>query len=152
MGIPFMDSTPRSRQLIFALYANAAALCAIVLVMVFRETPPSAAMAQMQPAIAGGAGVFVMPAQFSKDTFGCYLLDVDAQTLCVYRFDAVEKQLHLAAARTYKFDRKLGDFNTSMPSPAEVQELLEKKARGTRSPTADEGATTQPPPQDNARP
>jgi hypothetical protein len=137
-----MKRRRRSNALAFALFANAAALCAIVVLLASRSSPPMA-FAQMQPSIAGGAGVFVMPAQFSRDVYGCYLLDVDAQTLCVYQFYPLEKQLRLAAARTFRFDRKLADFNTALPSPDEVKELLEKQARGVRGidPTAE---TTQP--------
>src|SRR4051812_11494798 len=113
---PQMPS-PRHNPIAYALYANAAVLCAILVVVLFKDSSPPAALAQMQQAsIAGGGGVFVMPGQLSKDTFGCFLLDVDAQTLAVYRYD-LDKQLRLAAVRNFRFDRKLANFNTSVPSP-----------------------------------
>src|SRR5689334_15247359 len=125
-----MAKRRRRNAIAYALYLNAAVVCAMGLLFWMKDSTP--AYAQMQPAIAGGAGVFVMPAQLSKDAFGCYLLDVDAQTLAVYQFLPAEKQLRLAAARTFKYDRKLGDFNTSLPSPMEVKELLEKQAHNVR--------------------
>ena len=144
-----MPKAPRSSPIVYALYLNAALLCAILVVLFFRETSPSAvAFGQMQPSMAGGAGVFVMPAQFSKDVYGCYLLDVDAQTLAVYRFDPLDKQLRLTAARNFRYDRKLANFNTSVPSPMEVKEMLDKEAKGMHTATTQDagGAVSIPVP------
>src|SRR5436190_24385823 len=112
-----MPDSSRHNPVAYALYANAAVLCAILIVMLFKDSSPPAAFAQMQPSIAGGGGVFVMPAQFSKDVYGCYLLDVDSQTLAVYRFDPADKQLRLTAARNFRYDRKLANFTTPVRSP-----------------------------------
>lgn len=118
-----------------ALYLNAALLAAILVSIVSRDESPGfmpAAWAQNQPPIAGGAGFFVMPAQFSDSTWGCYLLDVDTQTLCAYQWFLGEKQLRLVAARNFRYDRRLGNFNTDHPSPQEVQQLVEKEQAGDR--------------------
>ena len=45
---------------------------------------PTPRVTAAQPAIAGGAGVFIAPAQFSSNIWGVYLLDVDQQTICAY--------------------------------------------------------------------
>src|SRR5438477_543231 len=63
------------------------------------------------PAIAGGAGLFVTPAQFSTNTWGCYVMDVDQQTLCAYQYFPGERKLRLVAARNFRYDRRLGQFN-----------------------------------------
>lgn len=97
----------------------------------------SPAMGQFQQPIAGGAGVFIMPGQFSRDTYGCYLMDVDAQTLCVYQWDPASRKIKLLAARSFRYDRHLTDYNTENPSPAEIRELLEKES-------ANPPAATQP--------
>jgi hypothetical protein len=137
-----MPQAPRSSPIVYALYLNAALLCAILVVLFFRDASPSTlAFGQMQPSMAGGAGVFVMPAQFSKDTYGCYLLDVDAQTLAVYRFDPLDKQLRLTAARNFRYDRKLANFNTSVPSPMEVKEMLDKEAKGMHAATTQDSVS-----------
>src|SRR5689334_3282180 len=104
-----MTRRRRRNAIVYALYANAAVLCAFLVVFRMKEHTPIA-LGQAQPAIAGGGGVFVMPAQLGKDAsgkdvFGCYLMDIDAQTLAVYRFDALEKQLRLMAARSFMYDR-----------------------------------------------
>jgi len=136
-----MPSQPRS--LTYALYLNAAVLIAILIALIGgHHSPDSIALAQYQPAIGGGGGVFLVPAQFSRDTFGCYLMDIDAQTLAVYRFDPLQNILKLAAARNFRYDRKLGNFNVGTPTPDEVRQLLEQEARGSRAPTT---APTPPP-------
>ena len=127
----------RSRNhnaILTALYMNAALLLAVVVVLISRDSTPSflsGAFAQEQQPIAGGGGVFVMPAQFGEKTFGCYLLDIDAQTLCVYQYAGADKTLRLIAARNFRFDRRLGNFNT-FPVPKEVEQLVEKERDASR--------------------
>jgi hypothetical protein len=123
------------RRLTFVLYINAALLAAIVLVLLARDGMPSmlpAAYAQNQPPIGGGAGVFIVPAQFSTTTFGCYLMDIDAQTLCAYQFSPGDKQLRLIAARNFRWDRRLGNFNTEKPTPEEVKQLVDQQQESSR--------------------
>lgn len=120
-----MSLHPRS-AIAVGIYAVVALMAANLIVMLSGGRSPSAVYAQPQPAIAGGAGVFVMPAQIGQNMWGCYLLDVDAGTLCVYQYFPGAKQLQLLSARNYKFDRRLENFNTS-PSPAEIEELVKKQ-------------------------
>ena len=121
-----------------ALYVNAGILLLILGQMRGRgdSTPPvltSAALAQAQPAIAGGAGVFIAPAQFSSNVWGVYLLDVDQQTICAYTVSGSPPQLKLTAARNFRYDRKLGNYNIAGPTANEVKELLEKEQAETRT-------------------
>ncbi len=124
---------PRSnRAITAALWANAALLLAILVALLSRSNGsvlPSA-FGQTQPPIAGGGGVFVMPGQTATNMWGAYLLDIDNQTLCVYQYFPGEKQLKLSAARDYKWDRRLHNFNTPNPSPNEVKAMIEKEAAG----------------------
>lgn len=144
------SSSPASRALVWALFANAGAFALIAVALFARgESRLPAllpmAMAQNQPPIAGGAGVFVMPAQFSSNTWGAYLLDVDSQTLAVYVYLPGERQLQLVAARTYRHDRRLQQFNTAAPSPREVEELLRMEERVRRGAGSDGGSPPTPP-------
>ena len=119
----------RNQSVVIALYANAILLAAVVVVLLTRGDTPhvvTPAYGQNQVPIAGGAGLFVMPAQFSSTTWGCYVMDVDSQTLCAYQFVPGEKYLRFIAARNFKFDRQLRNFNTE-PSPLEVKDLVEKE-------------------------
>ena len=128
---------PRRRNPVaIALYVNAVVLVAILAVLLARgSNPPMLPMAlgQDQPAgIAGGNGVFLMPAQFSGSIFGCYIMDVNEQTLCAYTVSGSPPQLKLVAARTFRFDRHLKDYNPPSPSPREVQDLIAREAASGR--------------------
>ena len=112
-----------------ALWANAALLAVIAAVLLGRSDAPSlmpAALGQNQAPIAGGAGIFVMPAQMQTNVWGAYLLDVDNKTLCAYQFYPGEKKLRLTAARSYRYDTRLENFNTEM-APREVKALVDRQ-------------------------
>ncbi|HMB95884.1 MAG TPA: hypothetical protein VKK61_07585, partial [Tepidisphaeraceae bacterium] len=125
----------RERWTTVALYLNAALLVAVLIVLLGRDNAPRilpAALGQNQLPIGGGAGVFIVPAQFSVSTYGCYLMDIDAQTLCAYEFFPGDKQLRLIAARNFRYDRRLGNFNTEKPTPAEVKQLVDQEQENSR--------------------
>jgi hypothetical protein len=133
-----MPESRRKNPVAIALYVNAALLAMILVSVMTRGSAPTLlapAMAQdpqRQPVIAGGAGLFIAPAQFSTSTWGCYLMDVDQQTLCAYQYLPGERQLKLVAARNFRYDRRLGNFNTANPSPMEVKDLSEKEQAANR--------------------
>lgn len=126
-----MKRPRRTSPIAYALYANAAVLLLILAALIFRSSWDSVAMAQRQPPIAGGAGIFVMPAQFHSNVWGCYLLDVDRGTLCTYEYQQGSKVLTLTAARNFKFDTALRDFNTT-PSPTDIQRIVEEEQKSNR--------------------
>jgi len=130
-----MHQPQTKRSLTIALYVNAALLALIAIVLLGRDGSPRilpAAFGQNQLPIGGGAGVFIVPAQFSTSTYGCYLMDIDAQTLCAYQFSPGDKQLRLVAARNFRWDRRLGNFNTEKPTPAEVKQLVDQEQESSR--------------------
>src|SRR5579859_4735569 len=113
----------RNRSLVYALYANAGLLPATLDALLKGGSPatflPAAYGAPLSPQpIAGGANLYIMPAQFSPQTWGCYILDIDAQTLCAYRYfpSATGDALRLVAARKIAYDRRLTNFNSDNPS------------------------------------
>lgn len=87
---------------------------------------------QVQP-VAGAGSLFLMPAQLSSNTWGCYVLDANGQTLTAYQYYSGEKLLRLVAARNVRFDRQLGDFQTS-PPPSEVQAMVERERAAREAP------------------
>jgi hypothetical protein len=116
---------------VVALYLNAAILLFILLALLHHSAMPdfsSSAMAQLasQAQIAGGSGVYVMPAQFHPQSWGCYLLDADNQTLCTYEYDVGTRQLKLTSARNFRYDRMLKNFATYPPT-WEVQSMVEQE-------------------------
>lgn len=130
---------PRPRPnhaLVVALYVNAALLLAILVAVVSGGRLPSVlpeALAQRQPTpIAGGSGIYLMPAQFATNVWGCYVMDVDAQTLCAYEYRPSQGKLRLVTARSIQHDRKLKRFNIDDPSPEEVEKLVEMEKNARR--------------------
>ena len=121
---------PRRRNpVVVALWANAILLAGILIAMLARGQVPSlthSAFADQVPPIAGGGGVFIMPSQLSRDTWGCYLIDVDRQNLIVYDYQPGTNKLKLRAARSYKYDRNLHDLSTEPPTE-EVRRTFEKE-------------------------
>jgi len=133
-----MNKPERNRSLVLALYLNAAIFFAILLVLISRNGS-SLSMAQAAPAapaIAGGDGVYVMPAQFLERTFGCYILDTQKQTLCAYAFygNSNHPELRLIASRAIAWDRQLTNFNTG-PDPEDIKKMVQlgqQPLRGVR--------------------
>ena len=140
-----MRKPRRHNPLVVALYVNAALLLAILVAIVSGGRMPSvlpeafAANAPLAPApIAGGSGIYLMPAQFAVNSWGCYVMDVDAQTLIAYEFRPGERKLRLVSARHIRHDRRLQRFNIDKPSPEEVAKLVELEAAGKRGEGADD--------------
>lgn len=134
-----MRTRVRRQPVVYALWANAALLFAILVVLVMRGGDSSLmpmALAQRQAPIAGGAGTFIMPAQLSSSTWGCYMLDVDAQTLSVYYYHPSDRTLRFIAARNYTWDRRVKNYNTS-PDPREIEDMVERASRELRGVPAD---------------
>jgi hypothetical protein len=142
----------RQGPLIHALYVNAGLLLAILVVLLMRGNGPGSpafGAPQMEP-IAGGGGVFLMPAQFAINTWGCYLMDIDAQNICAYEYSPGEHLLKFVAARNYREDRKLKAWNT-VPDPAEIAHMNEIAKAGIRgaapeAPLAPDAPAPLPPP------
>jgi hypothetical protein len=138
-----MRKPRRKNPLVAALYVNAALLLAILVAMVSGGRVPSvlpeafAAPLSPQP-IAGGGGLYLMPAQFSINSWGCYVMDVDAQTLLAYEFKPGQSKLRLVSARGIRHDRRLQRFNIDKPSPEEVAKLVELEQAGKRGDGAED--------------
>ena len=67
----------------------------------------------------------MMPAQLGPSAFGLYLMDVDSGTICVYKATPETSRFRLMAARSFKYDRFLEDFNNDTPRPKDVQKLAD---------------------------
>ena len=135
-----MRRSRRNQPLLIALYLNAALLLAVLVALLARGNSglSSTAYGALSPQpIAGGASLYLMPAQFTQNSWGCYILDIDTQTLCAYRYHPTNdgSDLQLVAARKVTYDRKLTHFNSDRPSPEEVKQLVENAAAGIRGQT-----------------
>src|SRR5436305_8141143 len=106
----------RRNPIALALWANAILLAGILIVLLGRSNSPTflpmafgadetAKLPLNPPPIAGGGGIFLMPGQFSQNIWGCYIMDVDRQTLCAYTVTGSPPTLRLVAARSFRYDR-----------------------------------------------
>lgn len=133
-----MRRSRRNSHLLIALYVNAALLLGVVVALLARGNGPTflpAAYGALSPQpIAGGGSLYLMPAQFTANTWGCYVLDIDTQTLCAYRYHPTNdgSDLQLVAARKISYDRRLTNMNSAHPSPDEVKQWVEQAAQGIR--------------------
>ena len=143
----------RQKPLVVALYVNAALLCALLVALLTRGSGggpsllPAALAQNQQSAIGGGAGVFIVPAQFSETSYGCYIMDVDAQTVCAYQYFG--KQLRLVAARHFRWDRRLHQFNSENPTPDDVRKMIEREEQDARVKQNNDAPKPEPEPQRN---
>ena len=131
-----MNFPRRKNPVTIALWANAALLGGILIALLSRGNAPSllpSAFGQNQVPIAGGAGIFVMPAQLANNVWGCYLLDVDTHTLVAYQYEPGIRKLTFVAARSYEWDRFLKDINTTPPTE-EIRRQVERQRQGLRKP------------------
>src|SRR2546426_10144368 len=131
----------RRHAVAVALYVNATLLLAVLIALLSRGGPtvsflPKAFAAEGQP-IAGGGNLYLMPGQMSLNAFGCYVMDTDQQTLCVYQYYPGEKDtaLRLVAARNIRHDRRLARMNT-IPDPSDVEKWVEAERTRGRVPRA----------------
>ena len=73
--------------------------------------------------------ILVIPVQLERNSYGIAMVDTVAQTMWIYRFNSRvpnQKRLGLLAARSWKYDRLLHQYNTAEPKPQQVKEILEE--------------------------
>jgi len=73
-------------------------------------------------------GILVIPTQLGRDSYGLAMVDTIGQTMWVYEFNnrgPVHNRLRLLAARNWRYDRLLQQYNTAEPKPEQVKMLLE---------------------------
>lgn len=102
------------------------------------------ALAQNTP--AGARGIYAFTGQIDEQSFGVFMLDVDAGTLWCYEIDSEDgvRKLKLVAARAWMYDRLLRDFNVLPPNYLTVKDLVarERAAEAGRQNAENEGRTT----------
>ena len=115
------------KLLLGLLSANAVLLVLVLIVLLARHEMLPAAWAE-GPTSGASRGLVVVSGQMSSNTWGCYVVDTDTRSLCVYQYIPGEHMLRLQAARSFGQDLLLSNFNTS-PSPAEVADLVDKERK-----------------------
>ncbi|MHC4131849.1 MAG: hypothetical protein ACYSSP_10460 [Planctomycetota bacterium] len=76
-----------------------------------------------------GDHIIVIPLQLERDNYGLAMVDTLRETLWIYEINnrgPAHNRLRLLAARSWKYDRLLEEYNTAEPRPKQVKLLLEK--------------------------
>lgn len=88
--------------------------------------PPTTAHAQPQTGTENN--ILLVPVQIGRDTYGLAMVDTIGQTVWIYQLNdrgPEHSRLKLFAARSWRYDRLLRQYNTSEPKPEQVKILLE---------------------------
>jgi len=100
---------------------------AVTLLVRSGEGPPGGA-AWAQPVASGGArGTFAFSGQLSKNTYGVYMVDLDAMTIWAYEYLAEKGCMRLAAARTWRYDRYLENHNVCDLPPDVIERMVDEQ-------------------------
>jgi len=145
-------ATARSSQTVHWVIAVLLAVIATTLLLRQDDRGMSGglAMAQNQPINPrlGARGIYAFTGQLTRNSYGLFLLDVDAGTVWCYEVGAGNdgaKQLRLVAARSWVYDRYLEEFNVTDPTPSAVESLVARQlAQQKQQQTENPASTTQP--------
>jgi len=105
------------------------AVLSVIAACLLMEVGFGTSSATAQVTSVGGGDVLVVGGQITKDSYGLYLVDVKRQALSVYQWLPASRKLRLMAARTFKYDVQLDDYNADKPTPSEVKRLVEQNKR-----------------------
>ena len=87
---------------------------------------PTNAQADLQAGTEGR--ILVIPVQIGRDSYGLAMVDTVGETLWIYELSSrgpTHNRLELLAARSWRYDRLLQQYNTAEPKPEQVRILLE---------------------------
>ncbi len=74
------------------------------------------------------SGILVVPVRLGRDSYGLAMVDTLGQTMWIYELNnrgPAHNRLKLLAARSWKYDKLLQQYNTAEPKPEQVRLLLE---------------------------
>lgn len=71
-------------------------------------------------------GLYVLPARLGDKSWGLVLMDRRQKVFCVYRFLESASRLRLVAARNFRYDLRLHDYNNSAPTPGQVKSMVQR--------------------------
>ena len=100
---------------------------------------PSGVNAQLKT--FGEDRITVFPVQLERNTAGIVMVDKVDQTLWIYRINnsgPAHNRLELLAARSWKYDRLLQQYNSAEPKPEQIRLLLEQLGQLQKTQESDE--------------
>jgi len=108
------------KRMTTALAAIVGSLLALLLVV--EMTGSNGLWGQAAPAGPGGATIALVigPAAANVDQ-PIYVLDSRNETFCIYAYNGNTHKFGLKAARTYKYDKQIIEFNNEAPKVGDVK-------------------------------
>lgn len=123
-------TAPPRRRVQAVWWVIAVSLAVIALQLTLRPgTLDMPAVLAQSATSAGAGGVFAFSGQLSKGSYGVFMVDVDTGTIWAYEYVSGKRCLRLAAARSWRFDRYLENFNTCDLPPAAVEQMVDEQRR-----------------------
>jgi hypothetical protein len=122
MGLTIMD-----RKRLWWLVGCGACLC---LAFVAGRMLTTVQADVKKPALAKADNIVVVPLQLSRETYGFAMIDVIEKRLWVYGVSdrgQAQTRLRLLAARDWKYDQLLENYNTA-PTPEQIRQMLQNFA------------------------
>ena len=117
----------------FCIISGIVATCALLWGQGRTPVPP----VRPPAGFAEPANVELIPVQLSPNNQGFVILDKQNHTMCLYQYQATRpahERLVLLAARSFRYDTQLEDYNTAEPRPEAVRRLLEQAREGEPGP------------------
>ena len=121
----------RSLLVFIGVVSTAIALVLLGYPDAFWSRPDGAWAAQGTP--EGPAAIVAVPVQLRAGYEALAIIDKENYTICLYQYQVtrpVHERLVLLAARSFRYDRQLQDYNTADPRPTEVKDLLRQGLPG----------------------
>ena len=97
---------------------------------------PASAQAELQTSREDE--ILVIPVQIERDSYGLAMGDTVGQTLWIYELNSrgpAHNRLRLLAARSWRYDKLLQQYNTAEPKPEQVKMLLEDLGKQPKEPS-----------------
>lgn len=79
--------------------------------------------------MTGARGIMAFTGQLDKNSYGLFMIDVDARTLWIYQYLPATRRLKLVATRSFDHDRYLKNYNNETPTVEEVKGMLDDQRR-----------------------
>lgn len=138
-------ATVQQRQTV--LWIIAILLAVIATTLLTQSSGDWASRAFADSPMAGARGIFAFTGQLDKNSYGLFMIDVDARTVWCYQYLPATRKLKLVAARSFDYDRYLQDYNNDGPVEEDVKEMLSDQrrinARRQRGGPAEDAATNE---------
>ncbi len=131
-GIKIMRYGTEKRWLLPALI-----VLGVLVVLFIGSKLGSPATAQAELQTGTDSGILVIPVQIGRDSYGLAMVDTVGQTLWIYELNSrgpAHSRLNLLAARSWRYDRLLQQYNTAEPKPEQVKILLENLGQMQKTP------------------